>query len=1050
MIKSKTFILLAILIAFVNVGFAQKAILNKHHKRITAKIHPHVDKLKAPAKADLANNTKNRNFDKLLVILIDFQAEDSPYTTGNGKFLLEQDANWKTTIGSPPHNREYFEQNMEALRYYYLAVSQGLYNLQYEVFPKDKAAYTMPQTMSYYNPPNAGSELFVSRMEEYFKTAFETADADDPQINFSDYAHYMIIHAGSDWQHDILGDSPSDIPSFFIRVGEGKEAIVDNGTTTISHACNVPSTISQDFGIYTEGDTQYHTGYGALNAVIAHEFGHSLGLVDLYNVYNFRTMVGSFDIMDSGGNGVLIDQAEDGSYVFVEGVLPALPGAFSRELLFGELFEERGYLKDLKDLELYTNVNIRASSSKQNPLIPQPSIVRIPINQTEYILLENRSVDPDGDGNTAVYGSLDNRVILYPTARNDDTNQATYEYDYLLPSFVSANGASIGGGILAWHIDNDIIYNQGNIGSDGNFYSNFENNSVNIAYSRRGVKIIEADALPDIGNQYSYYWTGTAYEYFHKNRAILDNDGFFVNWSQSPWTPILGADTNPPLTDNQGTPSMYSIKFLGNPAALMTISIESAFFNQSSRLSFFDNNAYALPMINSSFSQNVELPVISESQLHLYTNSFQNNAVAWQDLYGAFEHNMGFADHPIIVSDINRNSFMELVHTRANKLSTIEFANDDMQINQYLVDANISCSPLYLDNALWVSTGQKIYRMPQSVSGSFEIAGALRLAGIRDHLAILRQNDLLIYDTQSMQQLESITIPDACGDYEPIIIADHESLEYEVFVMANNGNIYRYAHSILERVFELNTQNEKPTQLGLTQFSGKTVLFFAQGSKVYAMYKNGTLVNKFPRYFENYSFRPHAHPKALFLNDTDIIMLPVAQKGYLAISNEAEILRAYSMNWKQGSREDYFALDQGNSKLYWVESADQGMVSVYSYNINPNDALYWNGFRNMGSGVFIDSGIMEQMPNEQHFTAFVFPNPVNSGQMRIRLVDARSRTSINIFDVSGNRIFKTEVDNPYMLHNDVQIDTRKFASGVYVAVVESGKNVVRIKFGVQK
>jgi hypothetical protein len=32
----------------------------------------------------------------------------------------------------------------------------------------------------------------------------------------------MIIHAGSDWQHDRMGDSPVDIPSFFIRVGKEK------------------------------------------------------------------------------------------------------------------------------------------------------------------------------------------------------------------------------------------------------------------------------------------------------------------------------------------------------------------------------------------------------------------------------------------------------------------------------------------------------------------------------------------------------------------------------------------------------------------------------------------------------------------------------------------------------------------------------------------------------------------------------------------------------------------------------------------------------------
>jgi hypothetical protein len=98
--------------------------------------------------------------------------------------------------------------------------------------------------MAYYNPPGASGETFVSRMEEYFKAAIELADQTDPEIDFRQYSHFMIIHAGSDWQHDVLGDSPVDIPSFFIRVGEDKAAVVDEGSWTVTHACNVPPTIS--------------------------------------------------------------------------------------------------------------------------------------------------------------------------------------------------------------------------------------------------------------------------------------------------------------------------------------------------------------------------------------------------------------------------------------------------------------------------------------------------------------------------------------------------------------------------------------------------------------------------------------------------------------------------------------------------------------------------------------------------------------------------------------------------------------------------------------
>ncbi len=282
----------------------------------------------------------------------------------------------------------------------------------------------------------------------------------------------------------------------------------------------------------------YWSGYGALNAVIAHEFGHSMGLVDLYNTRTFQPMVGVFDIMDSGGSGVLVDgPLEDGSYVMVEGILPALPGAFSRALLFEDTFRANGMMKDAHDLAGESIVSLAASSVRLDPGNIRPNIVQLPLSETEYILAENRSVDPDGDGATAVFGGLNGRVILYPTALDDPDNNPTYEYDYLLPSFMNQNGASIGGGVMLWHVNEDIIYNQGTTYSDGVWVSNFDNNTVNTAYNYRGVKVIEADGLEDIGNEYSYYWTGTQYEYFHQRKPNLNEDGSFAGWSSQEWRP---------------------------------------------------------------------------------------------------------------------------------------------------------------------------------------------------------------------------------------------------------------------------------------------------------------------------------------------------------------------------------------------------------------------------------------------------------------------------------------------------------------------------------
>ena len=475
----------------------------------------------------------------------------------------------------------------EAMKYYYLAASLGGFSLEWDIYPQDKSCYTLSQPMSYYNPPGASNEDFVSKMEEYFKESFETADQESPEIVYSDYSHYMIIHAGSDWQHDVLADTPSDIPSFFIRVGDGKEAIVDEGTYTIDYACNIPETITQDIREYDYDGTIQVSGYGALNGVMFHEFGHSLGLVDLYAVNSYYPMVGSFDIMDSGGSTEVGTEGDDGKIYSIEGIIPGLPGAFSRVLMFEDSFRQRNILKDIENLSQLQNINITCAEERYD-FTKKPYIYKLQLTQDEYILIENRNVDPDGDGGTAVFTGLDGRVALYPTPYEDEENIPSLEYDYLLPWFVDPQFNAIGGGLLVWKVNNDILYNQGYYDSQGNFISNFDNNFINTDYDYRGVEIIEADAIPDIGNVYAYHWKGTAFEYYFKNMPIYENiDGFdfFTGWSDIIHNDNLNSTSTPPLMTSLGAPFSSGLYNISGPGPLMTFSFGSPVYTRTTTIS---------------------------------------------------------------------------------------------------------------------------------------------------------------------------------------------------------------------------------------------------------------------------------------------------------------------------------------------------------------------------------------------------------------------------------------------------------------------------------
>jgi len=121
--KKNILLILCVLAAAILPG--QKMVLRNIQQYHKLANHPYQNKLiQHNSKQDLTKRGE-ANYNRLLVILVDFALEetDDPNTTGNGTFQLQPDSTYIYSVGAPPHNREYFEANLEALKYYYLAVS---------------------------------------------------------------------------------------------------------------------------------------------------------------------------------------------------------------------------------------------------------------------------------------------------------------------------------------------------------------------------------------------------------------------------------------------------------------------------------------------------------------------------------------------------------------------------------------------------------------------------------------------------------------------------------------------------------------------------------------------------------------------------------------------------------------------------------------------------------------------------------------------------------------------------------------------------------------
>lgn len=467
-----------------------------------------------PARALDANATETVH---ILVLRYNFQYEavDDPNTTGRGWMNLGDhplpDSSNNATpadsiayldsvghfIDPPPHDSVYFDAHLQALNRYWSAVSEGRLNLTWDIYPPARdSVYQLPREMAYYGR----CDSVIIGLEYYFEDCIRLVDSahlidpGHPDIDFSQYDAFILFHAGSDRQNDIgFPETCSDLFTGFIRFGN--PIAVDGGALRVGTALMVPETSSQD------------NRATALNAVLAHEFGHHLGLVDLYSTTSFLSQIGDFALMDNNGFGTGINFGFPVGRSF--GVIPLYPMAWSRAFL--------GYV-DVYDFRQGTDIGIVAAEMESNDSI---KIARVPISEKQYYLIENRQVETNGIVTNAGADRTTN-VILGPAFRRPGEDSLSYsrEYDFLMP----------GSGLAIWLIDEEVA--EWDFDDDG--LNNFLDNQLQVNKDRRFIQLMEADGLVHFGGNYRSGY-GRPEDLFRDDRATS-------------FTPL----TNPPTVDNMG------------------------------------------------------------------------------------------------------------------------------------------------------------------------------------------------------------------------------------------------------------------------------------------------------------------------------------------------------------------------------------------------------------------------------------------------------------------------------------------------------------------
>jgi M6 family metalloprotease-like protein len=432
---------------------------------------------------------------RILFLRIDFETDRSgSQTTGNGRFDLSPPDTINVPVDPTPHNRKFYLSHGEALRRYYEVTTHGRLVVEYDVYPQNETGAYRTTDMADYGPWDISQDPDIfARAYNLFRSFAVAADTQGVDIPWAEYDRVTFIHAGSDLQSDVNLDSPNDIPTFTIGVVDSMAVPVADSTLFLASGMILPETTNQD-GFFA-----------ALNGVTAHEMGHLIfGWRDVYDIFSGFPVCGLWTLMDTGnlvGSIVVTGQEPNIRQFYAIGILPPLTEPYQMNLVWDDVPRtdpvQWGVVDTLRPRQLSART------------------IKVPISSEEYLLLENRKFDLNGDDQIVLERDPETGVILGPASAD------SLEYDYLIP----------GEGIVVWQIDESVVgFDPPGRRSD-DFYS------LNGNPDRLGVQIIEADALDDLGDFSSPLALGSPFDafYYPDNNALLAPGGL------------------PPLRTNSGT-----------------------------------------------------------------------------------------------------------------------------------------------------------------------------------------------------------------------------------------------------------------------------------------------------------------------------------------------------------------------------------------------------------------------------------------------------------------------------------------------------------------
>lgn len=939
---------------------------------------------------------------RILAVMVEFQKDNDPNTYGNGKFGSVYTKAYGDTILDPlPHDAGYFNNHLEFAKNYFKKVSGGKLNIVYKILPQ---IITVPDSIRNYSPPPKNSTDF-SNLGKLALDVWKIAGSTYSNEDFSKYDLFTIFHAGVGREFTAPGSlgNERDLPSVYLGIKSLQKIFgndfngfaVNGGKFLINNTMILPSTESRE--VESVGGKTLLLQL-TTNGMIVSSIANHIGLPDLFNTETGKSAIGRFGLMD-------------GESIFAySGLFPPEPSPWEK-IYMGWVQPTVISIGD-KKVNLAAKITAAANDT---------TILKIPINSSEYFLVENRARDANKDGLNLTYKirgesftfKLDKDKGRFQWFGVDTLRGVITDVDEL-------DWAVPGSGIVIWHIDENIIN------------SKIADNQINADIKRRGVYVEEADGIQDIGTE---YFDILAQGYLPRGASELDlwyagNKGKYFKNKFAP-------DTKPNTNSNTGANSLITIENFSALSNKMSFNVRFGSgdiqlvsvtkLNLTSAEKFVSSTVIGgkglVAITNNLTTNNYDIQGVLKSALPNFSQS--NPAITNITFIGAQDNVLKLRSTAAVEHYFSAPISAPIVIDKPGELAKVYVGTNDgrVYVSNNLIDLLIS--------------GQFIFK--EVTKQQTEPIKQISIAG--DFISVITKNYFADNLGTSIKfingTLKLVNTLDASS--KPISIVLTEKKE---FFIITNGKI--------RNIIKINSASEISDFSAADLFNdGQNYILLSNGKSLEAYNFGGVMAKNFP-------FKDP--------NGENFIGIPLAidlgKKGsadLIAMTDKGTI---YAINPNSGKVVDGFPISSGVQSattpiLFGEELPTMGPLPTYKpylavldqtnqlyiWNLSPvQGKSYWGG----QYGDAMNTSFVPAPSNTNKITEFFpmdkvynWPNPVYGTETKIRYyVSENSSVKINIFDLAGDLVAEFNEQASGGFDNETSWNVSKVQSGIYYAHIE--------------